>query len=75
MLLTFLIKVSHCRIDDNGYRYLLGDSEGSLYVLILFGEGDNSENGGGGSGGGGRVDSLKLEYLGQVIPVYYQIFK
>lgn len=44
----------HCRIDDTGYRYLFGDTNGNLFVLILFGEGD-------------LVESLKLEYLGKTV--------
>lgn len=44
----------YCRIDDSGYRYLLSDTNGGLFVLILFGEED-------------RVEALKLEYLGQTV--------
>jgi DNA damage-binding protein 1 len=44
----------YCQIDENGYRFLLANSEGELFVLILFGEGD-------------RVDSLKMEFLGTTV--------
>lgn len=45
----------YCRVDDDGHRYLLADSEGALYVLILFG------------GSAELVESLKLEYLGRTV--------
>ncbi|PJF19370.1 DDB1-1 protein [Paramicrosporidium saccamoebae] len=41
-------------IDNDGFRYLLADSEGGMYVLILFGPNN-------------RVESLKLEYLGATV--------
>lgn len=44
----------YCRIDDDGHRFLLADSNGCLYVLILFGNNND-------------VESLKLEYLGQTV--------
>ena len=39
------------QVDDDGYRYLLGDADGSLYVLILAGN---------------PVESLHLEPLGAI---------
>lgn len=44
--------VAHTRIDEDGFRYLLGDQKGNLMVLIL-----QAEN--------GTVTGLKLETLGK----------
>lgn len=43
----------HCGIDEDGFRFLFADTEGGLYVLILFAQ-------------EGLVDSMALEYLGKV---------
>ena len=49
--------VSHCKIDSDGSRFLLGDMAGHLYMLLLIKE-DKPD-------GGAVIKDLKLELLGE----------
>eukprot|EP01135_Chromosphaera_perkinsii_P006121 Nk52_evm1s407 gene=Nk52_evmTU1s407 len=50
------------RIDDNGSRFLLGDHNGKLYVVMLE---SKSKSGSGSALSGGNSVDLKLEELGE----------
>ncbi len=55
--------VCHCRIDDDGFRYLFGDAEGSLYLLIL--QAEPHQPAGDGPAEGAAVTGLNFELLGR----------